>query len=117
MTATTLAFGGARPVVSVGSFTSAVPPAPSQPDSRGVTHGTWRGNNILYTYAIPSGTLVAGSNTITISVASGSSGDTFLYVAAFIQPWDLTLTFRTVYTHLRSALVVLGGIRGKQLGD
>ncbi|KAJ6514627.1 polysaccharide lyase family 4 protein [Mycena vulgaris] len=76
--ATTLAFAGARPVVSVGSFTSAVPPAPSQPDSRGVTRGTWRGNNILYTYAIPSGALVAGSNTITISVASGSSGDTFL---------------------------------------
>ncbi|KAJ7273095.1 polysaccharide lyase family 4 protein [Mycena rebaudengoi] len=76
--ATTLAFAGGRPVVSVGSWTSATPAAPSQPDSRGVTRGTWRGNNILYTYAIPSGTLVAGTNTITISVASGSSGDLYL---------------------------------------
>lgn len=29
-------------------------------------------------YAIPSGTLVAGSNTITINIVSGSSGDDFL---------------------------------------
>ncbi|KAJ7319231.1 polysaccharide lyase family 4 protein [Mycena albidolilacea] len=76
--ATTLAFAGGRPVVSVGSFTSAVPAVPNQPDSRGVTRGTWRGNNILYTYNIPSGVLVTGTNTITISVASGSSGATFL---------------------------------------
>lgn len=32
----------------------------------------------LLEYAIPSGTLVAGSNTITIVIASGSSGDDFL---------------------------------------
>ncbi|KAF7296020.1 Polysaccharide lyase family 4 protein [Mycena kentingensis (nom. inval.)] len=76
--ATTLAFAGGRPVVSVGSFTSAVPAIPTQPDSRGVTRGTWRGNNILYTYNIPAGALVAGTNTFTISVASGSSGATFL---------------------------------------
>ncbi|KAF9254985.1 hypothetical protein L218DRAFT_885063, partial [Marasmius fiardii PR-910] len=42
------------------------------------TRGTWRGNNILYTYNIPAGTLVAGPNTITITVASGSSGAQFL---------------------------------------
>ncbi|KAJ7050002.1 polysaccharide lyase family 4 protein [Mycena amicta] len=76
--ATTLAFAGARPVVTVGSFTSATPAIPTQPDSRGVTRGTWRGNNILYTYAIPSGALVVGTNTFVISAASGSSGATFL---------------------------------------
>ncbi|KAJ7092339.1 polysaccharide lyase family 4 protein [Mycena belliarum] len=78
--ATTLAFAGGRPVVSIGSWTSAIPAIPTQPDSRGVTRGTWRGNNILYTYSIPSGTLIAGTNTITISVASGSSGATYFYV-------------------------------------
>lgn len=41
---TTLAFAGARPVVTCGTWTSAVPAIPTQPDSRGVTRGTWRGN-------------------------------------------------------------------------
>lgn len=70
---TTLAFAGGRPQVKVNSWTSAAPAAPSQPDSRGVTRGTYRGNvsgvpagsprtwlliggvllqNIEYTYAI-----------------------------------------------------------------
>lgn len=77
--ATTLAFAGGRPVITVNnSWTSSIPAAPSQPDSRGVTRGTWRGNNILYTYNIPSGVLVSGSNTVSIGVASGSSGAQFL---------------------------------------
>ncbi|KAJ7150310.1 polysaccharide lyase family 4 protein [Mycena filopes] len=75
---TTLAFAGGRPVVSVNSFTGPIPPAPTDLNSRGVTRGTWRGNNALYSVAIPSGVLVAGSNKIVISVASGSSGATFL---------------------------------------
>jgi rhamnogalacturonan endolyase len=75
---TTNAFAGGRPQVLVNSWTGPAPPAPSQPDSRGVTRGTWRGNNIIYTVSIPSGTLVAGSNSITINVISGSSGDGFL---------------------------------------
>jgi len=96
---TTLAFAGARPVAQVNSWTSATPAIPTQPDSRGVTRGTWRGNNYRYTYNIreslykawliwcdceltmwfaASGTLVTGTNTITISAASGSSGDLYL---------------------------------------
>uniref|UniRef100_A0A0W0G986 rhamnogalacturonan endolyase n=1 Tax=Moniliophthora roreri TaxID=221103 RepID=A0A0W0G986_MONRR len=75
---TTLAFAGGRPVVTVNNWTSSTPAVPSQPDSRGVTRGTWRGNNIAYTYSIPSGTLVSGSNKIVINVASGSSGSQFL---------------------------------------
>ncbi|VDC03975.1 unnamed protein product [Peniophora sp. CBMAI 1063] len=78
--ATTSAFAGGRPIVTLNSWSSSTPPAPTQPDSRGVTRGTWRGNNNYYTYAIPSGTLTTGSatNILTISVASGSSGDTYL---------------------------------------
>ncbi|KAK7451096.1 hypothetical protein VKT23_012772 [Stygiomarasmius scandens] len=77
---TTLAFAGGRPQVSVNGWTGPAPPAPSQPDSRGVTRGTWRGNNIMYTVNIPSGVLFTGStvNVITINVISGSSGDGFL---------------------------------------
>ncbi|KII94556.1 polysaccharide lyase family 4 protein [Plicaturopsis crispa FD-325 SS-3] len=75
---TTSAFAGGRPQVTVNSWTSSIPAAPTAVDSRGVTRGTWRGINELYEYAIPSGTLVAGSNTITINIVSGSSGDDFL---------------------------------------
>jgi rhamnogalacturonan endolyase len=51
--ATTLAFAGGRPVVAVnGAWTSAVPPIPNEPDSRGVTRGVYRGNNQQYLYSI-----------------------------------------------------------------
>lgn len=75
---TTEAFAGGRPQITVNSWTSSAPAAPTAVDSRGVTRGTWRGLNQVYDFAIPSGTLVAGSNTIQINVISGSSGDDFL---------------------------------------
>ncbi|KAG8718171.1 hypothetical protein FRC09_013067 [Ceratobasidium sp. 395] len=75
---TTSSFASGRPSIKVNSWSSATPAAPTKIDSRGVTRGTWRGYNQLYEYAIPSGTLVAGSNTITISIASGESGTQFL---------------------------------------
>ncbi|KAF9565698.1 polysaccharide lyase family 4 protein [Agrocybe pediades] len=75
---TTESFAGGRPQIKVNNWTSSAPAAPTKIDSRGVTRGTWRGLNQLYDFAIPSGTLVAGSNTITITVISGSSGDDFL---------------------------------------
>ncbi|KAG8782003.1 hypothetical protein FRC15_007716 [Serendipita sp. 397] len=74
----TSSFASGRPVVTVNSWTSSTPAAPTKIDSRGVTRGTWRGNNQAFTYSIPSGTLIAGKNTFTINVASGSTGDTFL---------------------------------------
>ncbi|KAH6900836.1 rhamnogalacturonase B [Coprinopsis sp. MPI-PUGE-AT-0042] len=67
----TLAFAGGRPQVQVNGWTGPSPPAPSQPDSRGFTRGTWRGN-------VTAGTLVAGTNTIVVNVISGSGGDMFL---------------------------------------
>ena len=113
--ATTLAFAGGRPIVSVNSWSSSTPPVPNQPDSRGVTRGTWRGNNIEYTYAIPSGTLVAGSNTLTINVASGSSGSDylvrrlcFLELLSDDADADWVLFGTVAERHLRRARVVLG---------
>ncbi|KDN43068.1 hypothetical protein RSAG8_06391, partial [Rhizoctonia solani AG-8 WAC10335] len=75
---TTSSYNGGRPTAQVNSWTSSTPAAPTQINSRGVTRGTWRGLNQLYEYSIPSGTLVEGSNTITITIVSGSSGDEFL---------------------------------------
>ncbi|KFY69374.1 hypothetical protein V496_00309 [Pseudogymnoascus sp. VKM F-4515 (FW-2607)] len=75
---TTLSFAGARPVAKVNSWSGATPAAPTKIDSRGVTRGAYRGFGEVYDVTIPAGTLVSGSNTITIDVASGSSGDTYL---------------------------------------
>ncbi|KAG8715200.1 hypothetical protein FRC08_010863 [Ceratobasidium sp. 394] len=75
----TLAFAGGRPQVDINGWTGPAPPAPNQPDSRGVTRGTWRGNNTLYTVSIPSGVLISTAvNVMTITVISGSSGDVYL---------------------------------------
>ncbi|CAE6507389.1 unnamed protein product [Rhizoctonia solani] len=75
----TLAFAGGRPQVTINGWTGPAPPAPSQPNSRGVTRGTWRGNNTLYTVKIPSGVLKSNEvNVMTINVISGSSGDGYL---------------------------------------
>ncbi|EEB91410.1 hypothetical protein MPER_10230, partial [Moniliophthora perniciosa FA553] len=68
----------ARPQVKVNGWDSEIPSPPEQPDSRGVTRGTWRGNNIPNIIEIPDGTLVAGDNTLTISPVSGSDGADFL---------------------------------------
>lgn len=76
--ATTLAFAGARPQAKVNSWSASTPGAPTNLNSRGVTRGAYRGNGEVYDVTIPSGTLTSGSNTITITPASGSSGDTFL---------------------------------------
>ncbi|KAI8811460.1 Rhamnogalacturonase B, N-terminal-domain-containing protein [Cladochytrium replicatum] len=76
----TLAFAGGRPQINVnnGKWSSPIPSPSTQPDSRGITRGTFRGNNVQFTYAIPANSFVAGSNTIDINVVSGSSRETFL---------------------------------------
>ncbi|KAI1333627.1 rhamnogalacturonase [Xylariaceae sp. FL0016] len=76
--ATTLSFAGSRPQAVVNSWTGPSPSAPTKIDSRGVTRGAYRGYGEVYDVSIPAGKLVAGSNTITISSISGSSGSTFL---------------------------------------
>ena len=75
---TTLSFAGGRPTVKVNSFTPATPGAPAKIDSRGFTRGAYRGYGEVYSFSIPAANLNTGDNTIAISCASGSSGDTFL---------------------------------------
>ncbi len=38
-----------------------------------MTIGTYRGNNMTYTYDVPASAFVAGTNTMSINVASGSA--------------------------------------------
>ncbi|QYF93453.1 hypothetical protein KY495_22770 [Massilia sp. PAMC28688] len=74
----TTAFAGGRPAIQVNNWSSPLPPPSIQPNSRGLTIGTYRGNNARFTFAVPASALRAGSNTMTINVVSGSSGTTFL---------------------------------------
>jgi rhamnogalacturonan endolyase len=78
--ATTGSFAGGRPALAIGGFTSpaSASPAPTNLNSRGVTRGTWRGINTTYTFTVPASALKAGTNTLSVSTLSGSSGDTFL---------------------------------------
>ena len=88
--ATTLSFAGSRPQAVVNSWKGPAPSAPPKIDSRGVTRGAYRGYGEVYDVNIPAGTLVAGSNTITITSISGSSGATFLspnLVSLLAQGW------------------------------
>jgi rhamnogalacturonan endolyase len=87
---TTLSFAGGRPSVVVNGKAGTVPAAPTSIDSRGVTRGAYRGYGNIYDYAIANGGLVTGSNTITISVASGSSG------AAFLSPNFVSLSLLNI---------------------
>lgn len=70
---TTCAYISARPRITVNSWTSSFSSAPSQPNTRSITVGSYRGNNYLYTFSIPSSAVVVGENTLYIYPVSGSS--------------------------------------------
>ena len=74
----TIAFEGARPNITVNSWTSPFQGPSSQPDSRSLTTGSYRGNNVTYTFNVPASALVAGTNTLSISPISGSGASGFL---------------------------------------
>jgi rhamnogalacturonan endolyase len=74
----TCAYAGGRPTVGVNAWNAPIPEATSQPKSRSLTIGTYRGNNTTLTYQIPVSALVAGENTITLNVAGHGNFTRFL---------------------------------------
>jgi rhamnogalacturonan endolyase len=74
----TAAYAGGRPQITVNSWTSPAPSPSSQPSSRSLTIGTYRGNNTLFVYNVPASAFTTGTNTMTINVISGSSGSGYL---------------------------------------
>ncbi|KAH8590590.1 Rhamnogalacturonase B, N-terminal-domain-containing protein [Bisporella sp. PMI_857] len=89
---TTLQFAGGRPYVVINGKAGATPAAPTVIDSRGVTRGAYRGLGNIYDFAIASGGLVTGVNTITVGVASGSGTDGTFLAANYI--FDAVSLFR-----------------------
>lgn len=74
----TAAYDGGRPQITVNNWTSPIPFPTSQPSSRSLTIGTYRGNNTLLTYSVPASAFVTGTNTMTLTVVSGSSDSGYL---------------------------------------
>ena len=74
----TTAKANGRPAISVNNWSSDTPAASTQPTTRTLTVGTYRGNNTTYRFAIPASALVAGTNTLTINVAGGGSATGYL---------------------------------------
>jgi len=85
----TCAYSHARPHITVNSWHSANQSASSQPSTRTLTVGTYRGNNVTYTFNVPASAFVTGTNTLTISPISGSSGATYLSPGYSIDCVDL----------------------------
>ncbi|KAF8539867.1 putative rhamnogalacturonase [Trichophaea hybrida] len=79
---TTLSFNSGRPLVQVNTYTAPTPPIPKTINSRGFTRGAYKGRGDIYTFAIPSGTLREGDNTIKIKVASGAVGGENQFLSA-----------------------------------
>jgi len=74
----TTAYAGGRPKLTVNAWTSANPAAPSEPSTRTMTIGSYRGNNTTYTFSVPASAFVTGQNIMTLTVISGSSGSGYL---------------------------------------
>ncbi|KAH7488262.1 hypothetical protein PRIC1_007621 [Phytophthora ramorum] len=80
----TLAQSSGRSSVTVnGKWTAAVP-ASVAVKTRGITRGVTVGNYKLYEYTIPASALVAGTNTIKLTVASGASDPAEKFLAASV---------------------------------
>ena len=73
----TVAFAGARPSVILNEW-KGWQGITTQPGTRSLTVGTYRGNNVTFTFTIPSSALVVGENLLTINAMSGSSGNKYL---------------------------------------
>ncbi|MFJ4784930.1 rhamnogalacturonan lyase B N-terminal domain-containing protein [Streptomyces sp. NPDC088794] len=89
----TTAYANGRPQVVVNdSWTSAVPSPPTQPSTRSLTVGSYRGNNYTFTYSVPASAWLTDTgayNTLKIYVASGSGSTSFLSAGTAIDTIDL----------------------------
>ncbi|MFF7448086.1 MULTISPECIES: rhamnogalacturonan lyase B N-terminal domain-containing protein [unclassified Streptomyces] len=89
----TTAYANGRPQVVVNdTWTSAVPSPPTQPSTRSLTVGSYRGNNHTFTYSVPASawlTDTSAYNTLKIHVASGSGSTSFLSAGTSIDAIDL----------------------------
>ncbi|MEU8653444.1 rhamnogalacturonan lyase B N-terminal domain-containing protein [Streptomyces sp. NPDC048737] len=89
----TTAYANGRPQVVVNdTWTSAVPSPPTQPNTRSLTNGSYRGNNHTFTYNVPASawrTDTGQYNVLRINVVSGSGTTGFLSAGTAFDAIDL----------------------------
>jgi rhamnogalacturonan endolyase len=89
----TTAYANGRPQVTVNdAWTSAVPSPPTQPNTRSLTNGSYRGNNHTFTYSVPASAWLTDTsryNVLRIDVVSGSGAAGFLSAGTAIDAIDL----------------------------
>ncbi|MFF5964606.1 rhamnogalacturonan lyase B N-terminal domain-containing protein [Streptomyces collinus] len=89
----TTAYANGRPQVTVNdTWTSAIPAPPTQPDTRSLTNGSYRGNNHTFMYSVPASawkTDTSQYNVLRIDVVSGSGASGFLSAGTAIDAIDL----------------------------
>ncbi|MFE0450473.1 rhamnogalacturonan lyase B N-terminal domain-containing protein [Streptomyces sp. NPDC058914] len=89
----TTAYANGRPQVVVNdTWTSAIPSPPTQPGTRSLTNGSYRGNNHTFTYSVPASAWLTDTsqyNVLKINVVSGSGTTGFLSAGTAIDAIDL----------------------------
>ncbi|MFF7049869.1 rhamnogalacturonan lyase B N-terminal domain-containing protein [Streptomyces griseorubiginosus] len=89
----TTAYANGRPQVVVNdTWTSAIPSPPTQPSTRSLTNGSYRGNNHTFTYSVPASawrTDTGQYNTLKINIVSGSGTTAYLSAGTSIDALDL----------------------------
>ncbi|MCM1975670.1 rhamnogalacturonan lyase B N-terminal domain-containing protein [Streptomyces sp. G1] len=89
----TTAYTNGRPQVVVNdTWTSAIPSPPTQPGTRSLTNGSYRGNNHTFTYSVPASAWLTDTgayNTLRINVVSGSGTTSYLSAGTSIDAIDL----------------------------
>ncbi|KAJ9446282.1 putative rhamnogalacturonate lyase A [Diplonema papillatum] len=88
----THSYAGARPRPVVNSWWGAIRAAPSQPKTRSLTVGTYRGNNYRYDFTVPQSAWKTDpdvENVLIMHAVSGSSGSGYLSPAFSIDCIDL----------------------------
>ncbi|MYW64207.1 rhamnogalacturonase B precursor [Streptomyces sp. SID8379] len=89
----TTAYANGRPQVVVNdAWTSAIPSPPTQPATRSLTNGSYRGNNHTFTYSVPASAWLTDTgayNTLKIYVVSGSGTTSYLSAGTAVDAIDL----------------------------
>ncbi|MEU9734403.1 rhamnogalacturonan lyase B N-terminal domain-containing protein [Streptomyces sp. NPDC048002] len=89
----TTAYANGRPQVVVNdTWTSAIPSPPTQPATRSLTNGSYRGNNHTFTYSVPASawlTDTSAYNKLRIDVVSGSGTTSYLSAGTSVDAIDL----------------------------
>jgi len=104
----TTAYANGRPRISVNDWVSAIQSPSDQPKTRSLTTGSYRGNNVTYTFDVPASAWKKNANdwnTLKITAVSGSGLSDFLSAGFSVDSIDLLGSENTASSSVSSATV------------